>query len=111
MGRSSVPTGSSPDSTTAPPSSACCPIDRAVYVTQAGDLLDLVAELGIPEERTRAAGDIGRALGGDRLIVFVRDDEVGVLLPAPGFPKTFRDPAAWHRFLDACVAHGEHLVD
>ena len=86
----------------------------ASHVTQAADLadlVDLVAELGIPEKRTRAADDIGRALGGDRLIVFVRDDEVGVLLPAPGFPKTFRDAAAWHRFLDDCVAHGEHLVD
>ena len=80
-------------------------------MTRAGSLVDLVAELGNPEERVRAADDIGRALGGDRLIVFVRDDEVGVLLPGPGFPKTFRDAAAWHRFLDDCAAHGERLVD
>ena len=75
----------------------------------AAELLDLVVRLGVAGDRTLAAEAIGRALGGERFIVFVRDEEVGVLLPAPGYPTTLRNARAWRRFLDTCVADGECL--
>ena len=45
------------------------------------------------------------------MIVFVRDEEVGALLPAPGFPQTLPNGRAWRRFLEECVAGGESHVD
>jgi signal transduction histidine kinase/CheY-like chemotaxis protein len=41
----------------------------------------------------------------------VRDRELGILLPAPGFPQTLRDTKAWRLFLDNCVANFFHEAD
>ena len=60
-----------------------------------------------PGARISASIALGTLLGGEAVIVFVRDEEVGVLLPAPGFPQTLPDGRAWRRFLDACVTLGE----
>lgn len=51
-----------------------------------------------------AARPIADWLGSDGLIIFVRDLELGVLLPAPGFPQTLPDTVAWREFLENCVA-------
>jgi signal transduction histidine kinase len=47
------------------------------------------------------------AMGAEALLVFIRDDEVGLLLPAPGFPQTLPDGKAWRAFLADCVQHGQ----
>ena len=73
----------------------------------AARLLDLVVRLGVAKDRARVSEVVGRALGGERLIVFVRDSEVGVLLPAPGYPTTLRNARAWMRFLDTCVSRSQ----
>ena len=70
--------------------------------------LDRVVALARPETRAAGAESLGVALGGDGMICFVRDREVGALLPAPGFPRTLPDARAWRHFLDACVDRGEH---
>ncbi|HEY0971106.1 MAG TPA: ATP-binding protein [Gemmatimonadales bacterium] len=59
------------------------------------------------EARDDAAVALGELLGGDRVIVFVRDEQVGALLPAPGFPQTLPDGRTWRRFVEACAAAGE----
>jgi signal transduction histidine kinase/ActR/RegA family two-component response regulator len=46
-------------------------------------------------------------LGAEQLIIFTSDPELGVLLPAPGFPQTLPDGRAWKGFLAACVRGGE----
>ncbi len=38
-------------------------------------------------------------------MVFVRDRELNILLPAPGFLQTLPDAGAWRRFLDNCVVN------
>ncbi len=76
-----------------------------------GGLIDYVTALARTENRRAAAAALGRLLGGHGLIVFVRDDEVGVLLPAPGFPQTLRSAREWRDFLRTCVARGEYGVD
>jgi signal transduction histidine kinase len=74
-------------------------------------VLGHVVALTRSEERARAAVALGNLLGGELVIVFLRDETVGALLPAPGFPQTFPNGRAWRRFLEECVAREESHVD
>lgn len=56
-----------------------------------------------PGTRQEGAGDIARALGAEALLLFLRDPEVGVLLPAPGLPQTLPGAAQWRALLDAAA--------
>jgi signal transduction histidine kinase len=40
------------------------------------------------------------------LFVFIIDREIGVLLPAPGFPQTLPDGRAWQSFINNCPDDG-----
>ncbi|GAC1431215.1 MAG: hypothetical protein NVSMB65_04710 [Chloroflexota bacterium] len=71
-------------------------------------LLSLVAALADPARRAAAASLLARDLGGEDLIVFIEDAEIGVLLPAPGFPQTLPHGQIWRAFLAACTATGPH---
>ncbi len=88
-------------STTVPPSFASCRRDRTA--APRGQLLSLVAALTQPEQRAAAAKDLATHVGADDLIVFVRDRELGILLPAPGFQQTLPDATAWRVFVQNCV--------
>ena len=66
----------------------------------------LIAQLAVLETRAVAAHALAEALGAEELIVFVRDPDLAVLLPAPGFAHTIRGGAEWRTFLAACVARG-----
>ncbi len=52
-------------------------------------LAALVSKLAIPGERANSARDLAAYLGAEGLIVFIKDPEIEVLLPAPGFRQTF----------------------
>jgi len=56
--------------------------------------------------RTDAARAFAHRWGADDLIVFIRDDEVGCSLPAPGFPQTLPGARAWRRIVDAAIESG-----
>jgi signal transduction histidine kinase len=71
------------------------------------DLLQVAARMAAPETRAEAARDLAALLGGDDLIVFLRNPEVGAMLPAPGFPQTLPNGKLWRAFLDECVRAGE----
>ncbi len=71
-------------------------------------LLPLLARLAELAGRQQAAQALARRLGADELLLLVRDPELGVLLPAPGFPQTRRGGASWRAFLAACAAPGLH---
>ena len=77
----------------------------------APSLLQLVANLAGPQVRTAAARELAVAMGAESLIMFIRDEEVGALLPAPGFPQTLPDAAAWRAFLADCVDRGGAVGD
>lgn len=53
--------------------------------------------------REAAARAYAEDAGTQRVIVFIRDPDIGELLPAPGFPQTLPGRAAWRAFLNACV--------
>lgn len=96
------------DSTTALPSSASSPSDADPTALSA--LVRTAAALADPTVRPAAARALGAALGGTTVIVFVRDPEVGVLLPAPGFAQTLPSGRAWREYLEACVSAGERAA-
>ena len=49
-------------------------------------------------------------MGAEQLLIFTRDPELNVLLPAPGFPQTLPDGRAWKDFLAGCVRDGEAVA-
>ncbi|HEY0136091.1 MAG TPA: HAMP domain-containing sensor histidine kinase, partial [Nannocystis sp.] len=69
------------------------------------DLLSALAEVA---GRPAAARALARRLGADELLLLVRDPELGVLLPAPGFPQTMRGGPTWRTFLATCDVPGQH---
>jgi signal transduction histidine kinase len=61
--------------------------------------------------RPEASRELAAALGVDALLLLVRDPELGVLLPAPGFPQTLRGGPAWRAFQQACTEPGSRRAD
>lgn len=66
----------------------------------------LIGRLGHRETRAEVAHALAIELGAEDLLLFLRDPELGVLLPAPGFPQTIRGGAAWRSFLAGCLSNG-----
>lgn len=61
-----------------------------------------------PSARPSIAKALAARIGADDLLVFIPDREVGVLLPAPGFPQTLPNGKAWQEFLRACAREPFH---
>jgi signal transduction histidine kinase len=70
-------------------------------------LLDLLGGLAEPGARPHAAAALARLLGGESLLLFAPDPELGVVLPAPGFPQVLRGALEWRAFLAAAAHAGE----
>ena len=68
----------------------------------------LVYGLADRDGRTACARRLAEALGGRELMVFLRDSEVGALVPAPGFPRTTPGGPTWHQLLAECASPGLH---
>jgi signal transduction histidine kinase len=75
------------------------------------ELLQDVVALAHPAARRAAARAVARRLGGEDMVIFVRDPQVSALLPAPGFAQTLRGGREWRRFVDACVVRGECALE
>ncbi|MDB5946875.1 MAG: hypothetical protein JWQ33_1901 [Ramlibacter sp.] len=74
----------------------------------------LVTALAPAQGRGQAAAALAAALGCDSLALLVRDAALGgVLLPAPGMPKTLPGGPQWRALLAACATPGRHraIVD
>ncbi|MDB4899368.1 MAG: ATP-binding region ATPase domain protein [Gemmatimonadetes bacterium] len=70
-------------------------------------LLELAADLHDPATRATAADALASAMGAQALLIFVRDEEIGVLLPARGFQQTLPDSASWRAFLAESTEKGQ----
>lgn len=68
----------------------------------------LFVALGSPEGRAETARDLAKSLGAQDMIVFVRDEEIGVLMPAPGFPQTLQNGRKWRDFVEIAAQRGQH---
>jgi signal transduction histidine kinase/ActR/RegA family two-component response regulator len=73
-------------------------------------VLRLAADLMVPGQRLEAAQALARHFGAEDLIVFIPDQEAGLLLPAPGFPRTLQSFKTWQALLaearEPGLAHG-----
>jgi hypothetical protein len=67
----------------------------------------LVNALADPQCRLAGATELAHHWGVDALLVLIRDHELGVLRPAPGFPQTLPGGPSWRTFLARCGSPGE----
>ena len=77
---------------------------------EAGSTLDLVVALGATVGRAEAARKLAKRCGAEDLLLFVRDPELGMLIPAPGFMQTLPGGASWRAFLRGCSEPGRHAA-
>ncbi len=65
--------------------------------------VDLLNALADPAGRPAAAAALARAWGVEAVLVLVRDHELGVLCPAPGFVQTLPGGSGWRTLLARCT--------
>lgn len=70
-----------------------------------------MVQMSASETRAAAAEALAARLGARRLLLLVRDPELNVLVPAPGFPQTLRAGSAWRSLLSRCATPGRHSAD
>ena len=73
-------------------------------------LLRLATAVADPQSRRQAARELARHFGGSDVLIFLRDEEVNLLLPAPGFPKSLPNGRIWAEFLDRAAREGQLLA-
>ncbi|MEO7580374.1 MAG: ATP-binding protein [Massilia sp.] len=69
-------------------------------------LVSIFTRLQAPASRVEAAAELARLSGADQVLLFGKDREIGVFLPAPGLPQTLRHGARWQAFLGQCAQAG-----
>ncbi len=70
-------------------------------------LSSLVAGLNDRANRFQAATKLAHFFGCAHFFVLIVDCEIGVLLPAPGFPQTLPNGKLWLDFTDSCAKNGQ----
>jgi signal transduction histidine kinase/CheY-like chemotaxis protein len=80
-------------------------------VLHATESTALLARFAEAADRQAAAAELARHLGVDEVLAFVRDPELGVLLPVPGFPQTVVGGASWRAFLKTCATPGTYTAE
>ncbi|HVF69522.1 MAG TPA: PAS domain-containing sensor histidine kinase [Xanthomonadales bacterium] len=100
-------TGNSVDSTTAPQSS----VSSLNKVLISDKLLSLVGKLSDIDSRGKTSTLLAKLLGAENFFVFIKDRELGVLLPALGFPQTLPDGKIWNAFLENCVKNKKYQAN
>jgi signal transduction histidine kinase len=70
--------------------------------------LELVARLAAAAKRREAAAALAERLGVEAFLLFVRDAQLSILLPAPGFPQTLPGGRSWRELLNRCKVPGHH---
>lgn len=68
--------------------------------------LGLIAALAEKVERQNAARQLAAFYQANDLMIFLRDQQVGLFLPASGFSQNLKDGNAWQRFLRHCIDNG-----
>jgi len=70
------------------------------------ELVSIFIELQKPDARLVAATRLARYAGVAQVLLFGKDAEVGIFLPAPGLPQTLRAGGRWQDFLRRCAEAG-----
>ena len=70
------------------------------------ELIGIFTRLQLPAKRNDAAAELAIFANVSEILLFGKDHEIGVYLPAAGLPQTLRDGARWHNFLRCCASNG-----
>jgi signal transduction histidine kinase len=70
------------------------------------ELVSIFIRLQAPDTRLAATGELARYAGVAQVLVFGKDREIGLFLPAPGLPQTLREGRRWQDFLRRCAENG-----
>lgn len=70
------------------------------------ELVSIFVDLQNPDTRFAATSRLARYAGVAQVLIFGRDAEVGIFLPAPGLPQTLRAGRRWQDFLRRCAETG-----
>ena len=70
------------------------------------ELVAIFTQLQAPESRIEGAARLAAYSGAEQVLLFGKDQEIGLFLPASGLPQTLRDGARWQSFLNDCAQHG-----
>ena len=73
--------------------------------------LRLAVTLAAVATRPRVSQELAAHIGVERLLVLTPDPELGLLVPAPGWPQTVRDARALRALLANCREPGTHRVE
>lgn len=68
-------------------------------------MTEIVAKLAQPGDRTEAALQLAARFNGKGAIALVRDEELGIPLPALGFPQTLPSTVLWRKLVDEALAN------
>jgi signal transduction histidine kinase len=71
-------------------------------------LISMAARLLDPAGRPDAIAELRNCFGTTGFLIFIPDQQAGVLLPAPGFPQTLPRSKLWRSFLSQIVKSGQH---
>ena len=69
-------------------------------------LVSIFTRLQSPRTRLAAAAELAQFAGAAQVLLFGKDHEIDVFLPASGMPQTLREGARWQRFLQQCLQDG-----
>jgi signal transduction histidine kinase len=70
------------------------------------ELVSIFIQLQRPDTRLAATRELARYAGVAQVLVFGKDGEIGLFLPAPGLPQTLRQGRRWQDFLRRCADAG-----
>jgi signal transduction histidine kinase len=65
-------------------------------------VVSMLSRLAVPSSRAEAVRELSQFLGCDDVLLFVPDQAVNLLLPAPGFPQTLPNGLEWQAFVQSC---------
>lgn len=72
------------------------------------ELAAIFKDLQFPESRLSGTQSLATYTGAEGTLVFGRDQEIGVFLPALGLPQTMRHGIKWKFFLNQCAESGTY---
>lgn len=70
------------------------------------ELVAIFTQLQSPETRVEGAARLAAYFGVARIMLFGKDNEIGLFLPAQGLPQTLPRGAPWNSFLSDCALYG-----
>ena len=70
------------------------------------ELVTLFTQLQAPESRFKGAAGLAAFSGAEQVLLFGKDEEIGLFLPATGLPQTLREGGRWQSFLNECAREG-----